>query len=117
MNLISKIKNLFSPKYRIGDIWVTKPDGWEGLAENSAEWVIIAVNPIRKEVGLCPRKDAIYSNKHKVITKKSYDSLDMHTLHYTCKVVPYSELNQTLIRCPNNENFLEVDVLLDNQTI
>lgn len=117
MGILLKIKKLFSPKYKIGDIWVTKPTGWQGLTEASKEWVIIAINPSRREVGVCPRKEAIYSNKHKVITKKSYDSLDLHNLHYTCKVVPYSELNQTLIRCPNNENFLEVDVLLDNQTI
>jgi len=117
MGILLKIKKLFSPKYRIGDIWVTKPGGWVGLTEKSEEWVIIAINSGRREVGLCPRKDAIYSTEHKVITKKTYNSLNVYNLHYSCKVVKYSELNQTLIRCPNNENFLEVDVLLDNQTI
>lgn len=117
MGILLKIKNLISPKYKIGDIWVSKPDGWVGLSENSEEWVIIAINPIKKEIGLCPRKDAVYSQQHKTITVREYSKLNDYNLHLLCKVINYSALNKTLIRCPNNENFLEVDVLLDNQTI
>jgi hypothetical protein len=111
MNLISTIKNLFKykPNYKIGDIWVA----------GNTDWVITSINYKKRSVELIDREFAFYSSKHKAIINPSLSGTPLPNIIIKLyfKVCSFKELEKKYLRCPNNQNFLEIDVLLDNKTI